>query len=142
MSAIAIPRALMVTPMSNYQQLPDTADAIECTGRAEIDFATSLRLLLTGYVDEGLTIGECADLVGMSDRTLQRRLFEYGTTFNEIHDQTRFDSARRLLLDDSINLSSIAYELGYANPANFTRAFRRWAGVSPRQHRQLLRQLK
>jgi AraC-like DNA-binding protein len=38
----------------------------------------------------------------------------------------------------SISLSDIGYELGYANPANFTRAFRRWAGVSPRQHRQLL----
>jgi AraC-like DNA-binding protein len=142
MTAIAIPRALMATPMSDYQQFPNAAGVIECAGRAQVDFATSLRLFLTGYLDEGLTIGDCADLVGMSDRTLQRRLAEHETSFNEILDQTRFDIAKRLLQDSSIGLSDIAYELGYANPANFTRAFRRWAGVSPRQHRQLLRQLQ
>jgi AraC-like DNA-binding protein len=52
-------------------------------------------LLLTGYIDEGLTIGDCADLVGMSERTLQRLLADHETSFNEILDQTRFDIAYR-----------------------------------------------
>jgi AraC-like DNA-binding protein len=140
MTAIAIPRALMVTPMSDYQAFPVARDIIACSERTPIDFATSLRLLLSGYMDQRLTIGDCADLVGMSDRTLQRRLAEHQTSFNEILDQTRFDMARQLLLDNSMSFSAIAYELGYANPANFTRAFRRWAGISPRQHRQSLNQ--
>jgi AraC-like DNA-binding protein len=138
MTAIAIPEALMAAPMSRYRSFPAADAGIQQNNLAQTDFATSLRLLLTGYLDEGLTMTDCADLVGMSDRTLQRRLAQHETTFNELLDQTRFDSAKQLLQDKSISLSDIGYELGYANPANFTRAFRRWAGVSPRQHRQLL----
>jgi AraC-like DNA-binding protein len=138
MTAIAIPEALMAAPMSRYRSFPAADVGIQQNNLAQTDFATSLRLLLTGYLDEGLTMTDCADLVGMSDRTLQRRLAQHETTFNELLDQTRFDSAKQLLQDKSISLSDIGYELGYANPANFTRAFRRWAGVSPRQHRQLL----
>jgi AraC-like DNA-binding protein len=138
MTAIAIPEALMAAPMSRYCSLPATDAGIQLNTLAQADFATSLRLLLTGYLDEGMTMSDCADLVGMSERTLQRRLAQHETTFNELHDQTRFDRAKQLLQDRSICLSDIGYELGYANPANFTRAFRRWAGVSPRQYRQLL----
>lgn len=128
----------MAAPMSRYRSFPAADVGIQQNNLAQTDFATSLRLLLTGYLDEGLTMTDCADLVGMSDRTLQRRLAQHETTFNELLDQARFDSAKQLLQDKSISLSDIGYELGYANPANFTRAFRRWAGVSPRQHRQLL----
>ena len=137
MTAIAISESVMATPMSRYRSFP-TADAgIQWDTPSHADFATSLRLLLTGYLDEGLNITDCADLVGMSERTLQRRLSQHETTFNELLDQTRFDRAKQYLQDRSTSLSEIGYELGYANPANFTRAFRRWAGVSPRQYRQL-----
>jgi AraC-like DNA-binding protein len=87
-----------------------------------------------------LTVGECADLIGISERTLQRRLATHETSFNELQDQTRFDTAKQLLCDNAMGISEISYDLGYANPANFTRAFRRWAGVTPRQHRKLLNQ--
>jgi len=137
MTAIAIPEALLAAPMSGYCAfaLPDGDNRPSTLART--DFATSLRLLLTGYLDEGLTIGDSADLVGMSERTLQRRLAKDGTTFNEIIDQIRFDVAKQCLRDDSMSIIDISGELGYTDPANFTRAFRRWAGVAPRQHRQL-----
>lgn len=138
MTAIAIPKALMAAPMSEYRAFPAAASTNLSLGTDHIDFVISLRLLLTGYLNEGLGIGDCADLVGMSDRTLQRRLAEHKTSFNELLDQIRFDTAKQLLRDKSVSLSDIAYDLGYANPANFTRAFRRWAGVSPRQHRQFI----
>ena len=136
MTAIAIPEALLATPMSRYRSFPDADAGIQRNTLAQADFATSLRLLLTGYLDEGLSIADCAELVNMSERTLQRRLAQHDTTFNELHDLTRFDRAKQLLQDSSMSLSEISYELGYANPANFTRAFHRWAGVSPRLYRQ------
>ena len=137
MTAIAIPEALMAMPMSRYCSFPDADAGIQRNTQAQSDFATSLRLLLTGYLDESLTITDCADLVGMSERTLQRRLSQHETTFNELLDQVRFDRAKQLLQDKSNSLSEIGYELGYANPANFSRAFSRWAGVSPRKYRQV-----
>lgn len=137
MTAIAIPKALLAAPMTGYCAFP-LADAEKRSSTlAQTDFATSLRLLLTGYLDEGLTISDCAGLVGMSHRTLQRRLAEHDTSFKEILDQIRFDIAKQHLQDDSMSIIDISGELGYTNSANFTRAFRRWAGVSPRQHRQL-----
>ena len=136
MTAIAIPEALMAMPMRNYCFFTTMDTEIKHNGRGQPDFTTSLRLLLSGYLDERLTVSDCADLVGMSGRTLQRRLAEHETSLHELLDQTRFDTAKQLLRDESISVSNICYELGYENPANFTRAFRRWAGVTPRQHRQ------
>ena len=136
MTAIAIPEELMATPMSRYRSSPEAEFVMQGDATSQVDFATSLRLLMTGYLDERLSITSCAELVGMSERTLQRRLSEHDTTFNDLHDLTRFDRAKQLLQDRSISLSEISYELGYANPANFTRAFHRWAGVSPRQYRR------
>lgn len=130
----------MAVPMNRYRSFPVTDTRIDHSTDDQSDFATSLRLLLSGYLDESLTISDAADLVGMSERTLQRRLAEQGTNFNELLDQVRFDAARQLLQHNSISVTDISGELGYKNPANFTRAFRRWAGVSPRRHRQLLSQ--
>jgi AraC-like DNA-binding protein len=137
MTAIAIPEFLMASPMSHYCSFSATDTGIQPNNIPGTDFATSLRFLLSGHLDEALTIGDCSDLLGMSERTLQRRLAVHATSYNELHDQARFDAAKQLLRDNSIGISDICYELGYANPANFTRAFRRWAGVTPRQHRQL-----
>ena len=128
----------MAAPMRNYSPFSAVETETKHNSRGQVDFTTSLRLLLTGYLDKGLTVGDCADLVGMSGRTLQRRLAEHETSFCELLDQTRFDTAKTLLRDKSISVSNICYELGYENPANFTRAFRRWASVTPLQHRQLL----
>jgi AraC-like DNA-binding protein len=140
MTAVAIPKALMAMPMRNYRPFTTGGTGIQHNGWDRVDFTTSLRLLLTGYLDERLTVSDCADLVGMSGRTLQRKLAEHETSFGELIDQIRFDTAKQLLRDESTSVSNICYELGYENPANFTRAFRRWAGVTPRQHRKLFHQ--
>lgn len=138
MTAIAIPEDLMAAPMMLYRSSADTDSRIQKCNPDQSDFATSLRLLLAGYLEESPTISDSADLVGMSERTLQRRLAQDGTSFNELLDQVRFDTAKQLLQNNSISVTDISGELGYTDSANFTRAFRRWAGVSPRKHRQSL----
>ena len=141
MTAIAISNELLSLPMSKHVSAaatthPKTAHPASRSLLTEANFATSLRLLLIGHVDECVTINDCADMVGMSRRTLQRRLAMHDTTFNKLLDQTRFDLAQELLSDQSISVTDIAGELGYQDPANFSRAYRRWAGVSPRKYRQ------
>ena len=130
----------MAMPMSRYRSVQATETGNQWNNTVETDFPTTLRLLVAGYLDEGLTIADCADLVGISGRTLQRRLAQHGTTYNELLNQARFDAAKQLLQDKSISVSNIGFELGYTNSANFTRAFRRWTGLSPRQYRQLASQ--
>ena len=77
-----------------------------------------------------------AEITGLSVRTLQRRLAENGLSHFELVDQARYEAATRLLRDSDIRVTDIAMELRYADSANFTRAFRRWAGVTPREYRR------
>lgn len=74
------------------------------------------------------TVGRC---VGASTRTLRRRLSEEGTGYQELLDEARFSWAKRALQHTRRPVTAIAYDLGYAAPSNFTRAFRRALGISP-----------
>ena len=77
-----------------------------------------------------------AEIAGLSVRSLQRRLAEYGLCHSEIVDQARYQAAVRLLQDAETRITDIAMDLGYTDSAHFTRAFKRWAGVTPREYRR------
>jgi AraC-like DNA-binding protein len=87
-------------------------------------------------------IAQAAPFFGMSKRTLQRRLAESGTGFSKIADEVRLARAISLVNDPSTKLSDIARELGYSDPANFDRAFRRWTGLSPTGFRSMDRKTR
>jgi AraC-like DNA-binding protein len=72
-------------------------------------------------------------------RTLHRRLAEAGTTFQELVDSVRFDTAAKLLEQTDLPLGEIADALDYADPSAFTRAFSRWTGTTPSAWRASLR---
>lgn len=74
----------------------------------------------------------------MTVRTLQRRLAAAGLTYSRLVDEVRFERARLLLVEPGVGISNIAAALGYADPAHFTRAFTRWAGVAPQAYRRRL----
>jgi AraC-like DNA-binding protein len=82
------------------------------------------------------TIEQVAKRLHVSVRTLKRRLAEEGTTYSELVDAERRERALLLLRSDDLTLAEIADRLGYSDAANFTRAFRRWTGVSPRAFRR------
>ena len=71
-----------------------------------------------------------ARTVRVSTRTLQRRLSEEGFTFAGLVDLTRFDVAQRMLEDPARKVIDVALDLGYSDPAHFTRAFVRWTGLA------------
>ena len=71
-----------------------------------------------------------------SDRTLKRRLLAEGLSFQGLLDQVREADSRRLLANPRLPIEQVAAAVGYRDPANFTRAFRKWTGLSPRAWRQ------
>jgi len=99
----------------------------------------SLRLVLPAYLSDGSPgIEVAARLTGTSVRTLQRRLEHEGTTYSQLLEGLRHDLAIYLMRDPDKTASTISRELGYQDPAIFTRAFRRWTGQTPTQFRRAL----
>ncbi|WP_072458147.1 AraC family transcriptional regulator [Pseudomonas sp. NFACC49-2] len=76
-----------------------------------------------------------AQALHLSQRTLQRRLQEEGTSFQHLLDDTRRELAEQYLTQPDMTLLEIAYLLGFADPSNFFRAFRRWFDTTPGEYR-------
>jgi AraC-like DNA-binding protein len=134
---IALPCSMLALPAwsrRRYGASRETEPALVDPSR---DFVCSLRVLLKTYLAEGSpTIKLAADLAGTSVRTLQRRLARAGISYSDLLDEVRFETAAQLLTDGANDVIDIAYELGYGEPSSFSRAFRRLAGLSPRQYRR------
>lgn len=79
---------------------------------------------------------QVADSLQMSVRTLRRRLAQEDTVFETLADDARRVLAEALLQTTDMRIEDIAERLGYAEPSCFSRAFKRWSGLSPRHFRQ------
>ncbi len=79
---------------------------------------------------------DVASELNMTQRTLQRRLKEEGTSYAQLRDSVRFRFAREYLSDVSMSMATIAANLGFSEPANFYAAFKRWQGASPGEFRK------
>lgn len=77
------------------------------------------------------TLEQIADKLDMSSRTLKRRLQELDSSFLNILDQVKLHDAQRLLIHTDMDIQQIACTLGYENPTNFSRAFKKWTGKTP-----------
>ncbi|MCY1372457.1 putative HTH-type transcriptional regulator [compost metagenome] len=89
--------------------------------------------------DGNLGVEEVARHLCMSKRTLQRRLQELEMEFGELVEEIRQATAMDMVSHSPLSLTEIAQRLGYAEPSSFTRAFRRWSGLTPREFRRRLR---
>ena len=78
---------------------------------------------------------EVAEFLHLTPRTLIRRLREMGLTYQEITDDFLRTRAQELLANDELTVKQVANLLGFDNPANFGKAFKRWHGVSPGVYR-------
>lgn len=100
--------------------------------------AHRLRALLEQELGRGLpTLETAAARLGVSPRTLRRRLQEEGTTFQDALDETRCELAKRHLGEDKLALGEVAFLLGFSEPSAFHRAFKRWTGQTPLSYRRL-----
>ena len=93
-------------------------------------------LLLVGA--QRCTLDELAGHFSMHQRTLNRRLKDAGTSFRQLHNEARHETARQLLGDTRCSIESIAALLGYSDATAFNRAFSQWEGVPPAKWRRQL----
>lgn len=102
------------------------------------DFAGSVRQAVVSLLRLGvLDLAGAAETAGMSERSFQRHLAGVGLRFSRLVEDARFDVARSLLANRELRVIDVSTELGYGDSANFTRAFRRWTGVSPQRFRRV-----
>jgi AraC-like DNA-binding protein len=96
------------------------------------DLVARLRFLLNGQAQLSADcLVEASRGLGLSPRTLQRKLTERGTTFSEELEKSRRERAYRWILETELPLRTIAKRIGFSDPACFSRAFRRWYQMSP-----------
>ena len=84
-------------------------------------------------------VDDVAAALSVSTRTLQRKLAEAGTNFQAVHDAARQALAEELLRDSRLNLTDVAFMLGYREQSSFNRACREWFGNTPARTRERLR---
>jgi AraC-like DNA-binding protein len=107
----------------------------------ERDVSADVRRAIAVHMADGRgapDIELVAATVGISVRTLQRRLHRCGTSYADVARAVRRDAALQMLKNRQQTIGQIARTLGYADHPHFTRAFQRWMGVSPREFRRRL----
>ena len=128
--AMADPVALQLALDECERRLGTRTPEAPATGR--------VRSLVTNVKGKDLSLGHFAEALGVSARTLKRQLAAEGSSFSALVDEERRARATFLLGSPDVSLKDIADRLGYANLANFTRAFLRWTGQTPSAYRATL----
>lgn len=128
-----LPLASAVGRRAAIQQLESYEQMLDFYGPLSAKVQVRLNLDAAGYP----SLKKTAQALNMTDRTLRRRLQDEGTSYSILLDEARRRDAVRLLAHPELEVGRIAEHLGYNDPANFTRAFRKWSGMAPSQFRQL-----
>ena len=101
------------------------------------DIVTKTRTYIIDHLPSGIPRqADIARDLNMSLRSFQRKLSEVGTSYSDVLQQVRHDMACHYLLSPNYQVLQVAYVLGFSDPSNFSRAFRRWTGLTPNQYRQ------
>jgi len=108
---------------------------------AELDRSDVVMQVKTKLIEQlphgDVTEDDVASAINMSRRSLQRKLKEKGASYKELLDGTRSDLAKEYIRNSRLSINEITYMLGFSEPSNFTRAFKRWTGHSPSEYRSL-----
>ena len=99
--------------------------------RRRFIFEEALTAIEDGYHDDGLTVANLARRIFTSTRQLQRAFTEAGTSFQACLLAVRMERAAELLLETSLPVARVAALVGYRQPSQFAKAFRRYQGQAP-----------
>ncbi len=127
-------------PMALANQVAKRLAAQECeeqlekVGQSE-SIVTKVKHMLEANSERIPTMEQVADSLHITSRTLRRQLNSFDTSFQDILNDVRKSRAYNLLNTTDKSIDDIAHELGYSDPSNFGRAFRKWAGKSPKAFR-------
>ncbi|MET4176928.1 MULTISPECIES: helix-turn-helix domain-containing protein [unclassified Bradyrhizobium] len=133
-SWIDIPVSFLDLPnLAVETSAPSHSDDVGPSGH---EIVSAVKLMLPSYLDDRIpTIAEIAEMAGISIRSFQRKLSSAGVTYSDLLDGVRFENAAKLLRDTNAKIIDVAFSSGYTDPAHFTRAFRRFSGITPREFR-------
>ena len=115
-----------------HATLKQLARHLQLARSDDVPLVSAIRARLRAELGQGgADPSRIACLLGVSERTLQRRLSEGGCSFTDIVDGFRREESARLLCNPHLALVEVANKLGYSEQTSFTRAFKRWTGVTP-----------
>jgi AraC-like DNA-binding protein len=142
-SAIVIDGSTLSLPMRAFEPelhrlLARHAEALVAalpTSSADLR-ARAKETIVAGLRSGHASVADVAKKLGLSDRTLQRRLGELGTSHAKLLDEARSELVMRYLGERSLAMAEVAFLLGFNDVTAFHRAFRRWSDRTPAQHRR------
>jgi AraC-like DNA-binding protein len=150
-NSIAFPIAWRMMPSPLHDEPVYRSNVIKCREQIEAreqqsSIAATVRNLLRNHFDTQMlqsnanlrppSLEQIADHLHMTPRTIIRRLHREDTAYKKILESLRRDYAAIMLKDARRSAAEVGEVLGYKEPANFGRAFRRWYGISPAQWRR------
>ncbi|MDE1947026.1 MAG: AraC family transcriptional regulator [Burkholderiales bacterium] len=139
-SALVFAASALTAPLAGAcPELAQLNDRIAGETLARLDKG-DLRARVRERIVELMSSGDCsrrrvARELCMSEAALNRKLAQRGTRFQDLLNETRKELALGYLAQRSLSVTEIGFLLGFADTSNFTRAFKRWTGRSPTQHR-------
>jgi AraC-like DNA-binding protein len=141
-NAIAFSARVLEQPVAHankllFRLLSGYLDRVKAAARTTI--VQRVEDYVRGSLPSGTcSVEHCARKLGISERSLQLHMGEYGLRFSDVLQQQRIKLAKSYLAQDELSLDEVAYLLGYAEQSSFGRAFRRWIGVTPQSYRARL----
>jgi AraC-like DNA-binding protein len=130
--AICFPQSWMAQPVRDADPTRYRLARMQAEAAGKVTLVDSVHRALRALLLHGKASGaDVAQALAMHRRTLNRRLKEQGTTFQQVLDRVRFAVAKELLESSEAGMPQIAAALGYADAVSFTRAFRRCTGTTP-----------
>jgi len=125
---------------SSNEELAAFGDQAMTTYVASLDNGTEIthikKIIIENMPSGNVTVEQVAEELGISSRKLQRLLQKKGTTYLAVLNDTRMDIAKAYIRDRSMDLTEVAFLLGFAELSTFSRSFKRWTGQSPLQFRK------
>jgi len=132
-----VPASLLALPVTKLLAPEALTETGLWSGAPAQTFAGSLRQVIRSHANDcWLSVEDAGEVINQSVRTLQRRLSTEQQTYSGLIQQCRAELADNLLENSEATIAEIANQLGYRNQSHFTRAFYRWAKVSPSEFRQ------
>lgn len=127
---------LVHTPESLQEFLHNAIYELIVLNRRPSSTSAAIRSLIKRDFSEGLpSFEQMADNLHMSESSLRRRLTKEDTSYQNIKDQVRCEIAVEHLRREEITITDLASILGFTEPSSFTRSFRNWTGVTPKDYR-------
>lgn len=142
-NAIVFDRSVFETPMANpdprlFELFQRHLTERLAERRVEHSVIVKASFIIAQKLADGVpSLFDVANAMHLSERTLQRRCSDHGMDFLHLVDQVRHQIAVQHLKYTNDSLTDIAFKLGYSQISAFSRAFRRWTGVSPMRYRRL-----